>query len=307
VVAEKVSFCITPAEVGERVDKLVARKLQLGRRPTSELFAGGEVRVDGRRVRKGFVVSAGQSVVAESVCANEATPEPGAPLNVRFVNDDVVVVDKPAGQPSAVVRAGDTGTLASALLGRYPEMADVGYSAREPGLVHRLDTGTSGLLVAARTQAAFVLLRDGLKRGALEKHYLAIVQARPLPKRGTLASWLATDSRNRQRVVVAHTPDGLRGAQHRATHWQVLGSSGAWQLLRLRAKSAYRHQIRAHLAAMGIPIAGDVLYGGHVDPRLGHRHALHASYIAWAGEGTVGAFAVHAGLPRDMLRLLDSP
>jgi 23S rRNA pseudouridine1911/1915/1917 synthase len=307
VVAQKISFCITSAEAGERVDKLLARRLRLGRRLAAELFAGGKVRVDGRRVRKGFVVSAGQSVVAESVCANEAAPEPDAPLNVQFVNDDVVVVDKPAGQPSAVVRAGDTGTLASALLGRYPEMAHVGYSRRESGLVHRLDTGTSGLLVAARTQAAFVLLRDGLKRGALEKHYLAIVQARPLPERGTLASWLATDPRNRRRVVVANAPTGLCGAQRRATHWQVLGASGTWQLLRLRVNSAYRHQIRAHLAAMGIPIAGDVLYGGHVDPRLGHRHALHASYIAWAGEGTVGAFAVHAGLPRDMLRLLDSP
>jgi 23S rRNA pseudouridine1911/1915/1917 synthase len=305
VVARELSFAVTRAETGERVDKILARRLKLGRRATAELFASGKVRVDGRKVPKGFVVSAGQNVAANAICSSEATPEPDAPLNVRYVDDQVVVVDKPAGQPTAVVHAGDTGTLANALVGRYPEMADVGYSRREPGLVHRLDTGTSGLLVAARTQDAFMLLRDGLKRGALEKHYLAIVPAGLLPERGSFASWLATNPRDRRRVAVAHTPERLTGAQHRATHWRVLGSNGPWQLLRLFVSSAYRHQIRAHLAAMGFPIAGDVLYGGRVDSRLGHRHALHASYIAWAGEGTVGAFAVCADLPREMEDLLD--
>ena len=106
---------------------------------------------------------------------------------------------------------------------------------------------------------------------------------------------------------MASTPAGLRGAQYRETHWEVLRSGEAWQLVQVRVSSAYRHQIRAHLAAMGVPIAGDVLYGGTAEPKLGPRHALHASYIAWTGEGTVSPFAVRAELPREMAVLLDSP
>lgn len=291
----------------QRIDRLLAARLGVGRRRLSALFSCGRVRVDGRVVPKSFVPHAGQVVTADPVESDEAAPEPAAPLRVHLVNAQVVVVEKPAGQPSAVLRAGDSGTLANALVGRYPEMAEVGYSKREPGLVHRLDTGTSGLLVAARSPAAFLALREGLKQGALEKRYLAIVPVGLRSQAGTFSSWLGTHPRDRRRVVAASGTDGLRAAERRTTHWRVIRENGPWQLLELLVSSAYRHQIRAHLAAMGVPIAGDVLYGGARHPGFDHRHALHASYVAWAGDTVVAAFAAQAELPSDMARLLEGP
>jgi len=298
------TFVLTVSEAGERLDKIVARHLQLGRRSVGELFARGMVRVEGRPTMKGVLGRAGQEVSVSFSPDEGPLPEPDAPLCVRLQTDAVVVVDKPAGQPAAALRSSERGTLAGALLGHYPEMKTVGYGVREPGLIHRLDTRTSGLLIAARTMGAFTTLREALARGALQKSYLAIVPAGDLPRSGEITTWLGPEHRGSVRVVVAASPQALRGARQSTTRWRVLRAAREWQLLEIAAPHAYRHQIRVHLAALGFPIAGDEVYGGSPVDGLGARHALHASYVAWAGDPTLPSFAVASTLPREMEELL---
>ena len=151
---------------------------------------------------------------------------------------------------------------------------------------------------------AFVTLREALARGALQKHYLAVVPAGALPCSGEMTTWLGPERRGSGRVVVAASPRALRGARRATTRWHVLQAARDWQLVEVVAPHAYRHQVRVHLAALGFPIAGDVQYGGSPVEQLGARHALHASYVAWAGDATLPSFAVASTLPREMEQLL---
>jgi 23S rRNA pseudouridine1911/1915/1917 synthase len=229
-------------------------------------------------------------------------PEVDAPLTVVLERDDLVVASKPAGQPTAPLSGLETGSLAGALLGRYPEMRGVGYREREPGLVHRLDTLTSGLVLAARTAEAFEVLRRALRQGEIEKRYLAVVESTGLPSEGWIDDALGPHPRDPKRVAIM--ADGATGAHRSETHWRRVRSASQWTLIEVAVHRAYRHQIRAHLAHIGHPIAGDALYGGATVPRLGSRHALHASYIAWAGRDPVAAFLAEDALPGAFVRLL---
>jgi 23S rRNA pseudouridine1911/1915/1917 synthase len=315
---DAIAFQVGSDEAGERLDRLVARKVTAGgRRKVSELFERGAVRVGGRVAKKGAVAREGDAVTVRLAPAIVAE---NAPLEVRLETPGVVVVEKPAGQPTVPARDGDEGTLASALLGRYPEMANVGYRLREPGLLHRLDTETSGLLVAARSTEAFATLRAALSAGHIEKRYLAVVAAAGLPESGVVEAALAPDPRDGRRVLVLeggarphHDGTGVQGSpalEHdevapglRVTRFRKLRVAGPWALVEIEARHAYRHQVRVHLASLGHPIAGDALYGGPAAGLAGQRHALHASYVAWAGDDVVGAFAVESPLPDDLAAL----
>ena len=132
-----------------------------------------------------------------------ALPDAAAPLNVRLELPELLVVEKPAGQPSAPLAPGELGTVANALVARYPEMAGVGYRPREPGLLHRLDTQTSGLLVAARSEASFAALKAALSGGLLEKRYLAVVTDHGLERQGRVESVLSVDPKHPERVLVS--------------------------------------------------------------------------------------------------------
>jgi 23S rRNA pseudouridine1911/1915/1917 synthase len=295
-----VSFRVAEAEAGQRLDKLVTRRVGSGgRRKVAELFEKGAVRLGGRIARKSALAHAGDEVTVRM--APLLRPEPELPLDVRLETDLVVVLNKPAGQPTVPARDGDGGTLAGALLARYPEMANVGYRAREPGLLQRLDTGTSGLLVAARSAAAFAALRSALGEGRLEKRYLAVVLAEGLPARGRVETPLAPDPQDGRRVSVPRA--GGAREKVRVTAFETLRVAGPWALVQVEARHAYRHQVRVHLASIGHPIAGDGLYGGPAAPLGPGRHALHASYVAWSGDDAVPAFAVDCPLPADLSAL----
>lgn len=310
---------ITEADVGARLDKLIVQKVPgLGRATAKRLFSEGRVKIlaggEGRprRAAKGDVAGKDDVIdleLDEAEAASAAVPDTNTALTVVLETPHLIIADKPAGQPTAPLHPGERGTLANALLGRYPELASVGFSTREPGLCHRLDTGTSGLVLAARTKPAFVTLTTALKEGRLDKRYLVLCSATDLPESGSIDIPLAPHPKDRRRVYpCVHPRDVVRYAPRPATTaYQKLRESDGVALVEVRAPKAARHQIRAHFAAIGYPLLGDTLYGGPERPALEGRHALHAHRIAWEGDKTVPAFTAESPLPANLAAILGSP
>jgi 23S rRNA pseudouridine1911/1915/1917 synthase len=303
-------WVIEQEDEGQRLDKLVAKKAGLSRAEVRRLFEEKRVKIGRNVVSKGDVARAGGTLVVSLIEGPEAAiPEenPSLPLRILLERDDVVVVDKPAGQPTAPLRVGETGTLANALAGRFPEMRSLGANPKEPGLIHRLDNDTSGVLVAARTQRAHDALVEALREGKLQKLYLAVCHDLDgaLPDQGSIEIPLAPHPKDRRRVLAClHPRDVERLAPRPAiTHYEVKRRYGDLALLELKAPRALRHQIRAHFAAIRCPLVGDVLYGAPPREELG-RHALHASSVVWGGSAAVPAFTVLSPLPSELERLL---
>jgi 23S rRNA pseudouridine1911/1915/1917 synthase len=300
---------------GARLDKAIAQLLpELSRARAMRAISLGAVRVNGRRLKKGETVAKGDLLrldIAQVIDA-PAVAVADAPLKVVFETEALIIVDKPAGQPTAPIRAGEVGTLVNAILGRYPELvptrsdAFIGHSPREPGIVHRLDTDTSGALAVARTTAAFEELKAALKEGRLDKQYLLVCSGDGLPDDGTIELPLANHPKDQRRVYACvHPRDVVRYEPRPATtRYRVVRRTTAWALVEVRVGKALRHQIRAHFGAIGHPLAGDELYGGLGIRALG-RHALHAARITYSGGAVVPAFDVEVSLPKDMTSLLE--
>lgn len=304
-VSDERTVTVGADEAGERLDKLLVRHFPgLGRRGATALVEQGRVKVSGARAAKSHRLVAGDVVSVQGQWEGPPPPEPDAPLVIRLERADLVVVDKPAGQPTAPLTATEVGTLAGALLGRYPEMAGIGYRPREPGILHRLDTRTSGLVIAARTREAFESLREALVAHRLDKRYLAIVQAFGLPDSGAIERALMPHASGSGRVLLAPPDATSSGARVCRSDFRTLTRHERWALVEVTVARAYRHQVRVHLAASGWPILGDLDYGGVVANAIAERHALHASHVAWAGDARVPAFAVDSPLPDDLAALL---
>lgn len=301
---------------GARLDKVVVALVPgASRARVKKAIEGGEIRVNGRVAPKGAVVREGDVLEIDEVLARTAdepcVADPDAVLVVAYETDAVLLIDKPAKMPTAPLRDGELGTLANALVARYPELAGIGYSPREPGIVHRLDTDTSGLIVVGRSIDAFETLREALRSEELEKEYLLVCASAGLPDEGTIEYPIANHPKDKRCVYPCiHPRDVMRYAPRPATtHYRVEARKGNWALVRAKAPKAIRHQLRAHFAAIGHPLAGDVLYGGVETPGLS-RHALHASRVAWKGERpnakgpALPGFDVTSPLPDDMAALV---
>lgn len=305
----KTERTVPPELDGARLDKaVVALAPGASRARVKKAIDAGEIRVNGRVLPKGGVVKNGDvlSLDDASIQAGESAciPEPDASLVVRHETPKVLVVEKPAGQATTPLRPDETGTLANALVGRHPELAGIGYSPREPGVVHRLDTETSGLVVVARTKEAFETLRDALQGEKLTKEYVLVCASADLPDRGTIEIPIANHPKDKRRVYpCVHPRDVMRYAPRPASTRYVVEKRGdRWALVRAEAPRAIRHQLRAHFAAIDHPLAGDTLYGG--EPVI-PRQALHASRVAFDGAGDPElAFDVRAELPADIASLL---
>ncbi len=283
-----------------RLDRwLVTREPSLGRKRAKALCDGGHVSVDGRRAWKSLPLTAGAAVSFPASEPKRAVGNASLPLDIRFEDEDCVIVCKIAGQPTAPLDGRESGTLANALLGRFPAMDGVGDNPLELGLIHRLDNGTSGLLIAAKSQRAFDILKRALAQGEISKEYIAVVHDRSLPESGCIDAPLAPSPHNSRRVSVARP--GARQARPAETRFTVLARLGGVAVVSVQAKKALRHQIRAHLASIGCPLANDEPYGGARIDRLDPgRHALHARRVAWQGCPSIAGFDVSAELPADL-------
>ncbi len=301
-----------PDSAEGRLDRAVADALGAGRAAVKRAFQLGDVRVEGRRARASDAAVPGARVEIElEEVAGPPAPEPDAPLRVLALHPRLVVVDKPAGVPVHPLTAGERGTLASAVVARYPECVQASPDPREGGAVQRLDQETSGCVVFARDRAAWDELHAALRARRVEKIYLALVLGRvaaggvvsvPLAQRGA-------------RVVPA--PDAVaeerltaKGATPRPaeTHYDVERAFDRFTLLRVRIVTGVMHQIRAHFAHLGHPVAGDALYGGEAAARALpglERQFLHAARIALDAPGG-GRVEAESPLPAELSRVLST-
>lgn len=292
-------FVVSDEETGERVDVFLRRHVpDMSRAKAKTLAADGAVRIDGRRSRKGTRVQVGQTVTLDSAPPPkefQALANADLPLSVVQEHADWVVVDKPAGMAMHPLRPEENDTLCNALVARYPEMAEVGYATREPGILHRLDNETSGLVLAARNAEAFAALRETLTSNGIDKRYAALVAGEVVAPK-TIDTPLAHDPSDKRKIKACFDEREVERLGARPALTEVLSSEtkGEYSLVEVLASSARRHQVRVHLAAFGHPLVGDALYGG---PEGSPRHLLHASMLAFEYGGE--RFEVRSKLPTD--------
>ena len=279
-----------------RVDVWLAGALSLPRARVKELLERGAVRVGGRPPRKGDRTVAGARV--EITLPDEdprPVPQPELSLNVLHVDPQLVAVDKPAGMPSHPLQPGERGTVVNALVTRYPECTDASADPREGGLVHRLDTFTSGVLLAARTPDAWRAVREAFSGRQVDKRYLAVVT-------GPVADDGEIDLPLRHRGD--HVEPALAGGGREAlTDFRVVSRARDAALLDVRIRTGVLHQIRAHLASIGAPVLGDADYGGRLHPGL-PRFFLHAARLGLLHPATGSRLEVVAPLPDELRRVL---
>jgi 23S rRNA pseudouridine1911/1915/1917 synthase len=280
---------VEPEAVGERLDVFLARAAG-SRAAAQRLIAAGRVLVDGEPRAKRHTVAAGERVTIAPADEAPAPEVPDAPYAVAYEDEHLLVIDKPAGVVVHPARGHAAGTLAQALAGR----AAGGEDPRRAGIVHRLDRDTSGLLVVARTEPAHAALKEQLRRREITREYLALVEGCPAARAGTIDAPLGRDRRIRTRVST--DTDEPRTA---VTHFEVEQPLTGFTLLRVRLETGRTHQIRAHLLAIGHPVAGDREYGR--SGLLGlERQFLHAERLAFRHPVTGEPVDVRSPLPGDL-------
>jgi 23S rRNA pseudouridine1911/1915/1917 synthase len=237
------------------------------------------------------------------------TPHPDArrPLNVAYEDESVLVVDKPAGMATHGFSARDRNTLANLLLASRPALMNIGNSRWQPGLVHRLDTETSGLVLVAKTQSAFEHLRLQFRGRRVEKKYWALVWGTPVLE-GEVAYPLAHDPGDKRRMK-ALCGSAKLGSRQKAwaalTHFRKLSEINGLSLVEIRMSTGVTHQIRVHLATIGHPIVGDLLYGPNRRERFGlERHFLHAFCLKFSHPEDDRLLQVESRLPADLRAVL---
>jgi 23S rRNA pseudouridine1911/1915/1917 synthase len=264
---------------GTRLDVFLSRQVVgLSRRAAQAAIAAGEVRVNGHRTRKGNALREGDRVeLADAVIAPAIlSANAELPISILYEDDAMVAVDKPAGVPSHALATDETGTVANLLLARYPEMRAIGAPPLEAGLVHRLDTQTSGVLLAARTAPAYRSLRKQFECHEVQKEYLAVVRG-DLAATGQIRSRLAHDRRDRRRMRLVRDVNQRDSGRPAQTFYRPRERFGSETLVCVVIQTGVMHQIRVHLASIGHPVVGDALYGEAGTPAA--RHLLHASRL----------------------------
>lgn len=284
------SFTCTQNDVG-RLDKVVLSRAPGSTRAlVNDAFARGAVRTGTRVLKKSDKVYAGLEVSVDGLAeaADRAVaPEPDAALDVVYSDASFVAVDKPAGMACHPIAPGEKGTLVAALLARYPECGSVGPDPLMCGLLHRIDGGTSGLLLAARTNDAYDAIRAQFTEHAAVKTYLALVEGR-VNEAGGVSGHLAHASsfRGRMRCVSGAALPGGEKPMFAETFYKPLEFRDGATLLEVTIKTGVTHQIRCQLASIGHPIAGDELYGSKLASPATGGHALHSYSVTFAHPAT---------------------
>jgi len=295
---------VAPEDAGERVDKLLARLLAgLSRARIQALILGGHLNIDGTTV-----TDASRRVKAgERLALDEPPPEPAKPtaqkiaLDVVYEDKDVIVIDKPAGMVVHPAPGNRDRTLVNALIAHCgASLSGIGGEKR-PGIVHRIDKDTSGLIVAAKNDRAHAALAAAFARHDIDRVYLAILRGRPMPSEGDIEGAIARDKWHRKRMSVV-----AKGGKPALTHYRVLAArqDGAASLVECRLATGRTHQIRVHMAELGHPLVGDTLYSRSRRPLPPlkvefSRQALHAAVLGFAHPRTSKTLRFVSKIPKD--------
>ncbi|HEY2954445.1 MAG TPA: RluA family pseudouridine synthase [Candidatus Eisenbacteria bacterium] len=308
---------VVPApQAGERLDRYLAgAQAELSRSRLQALIREGRVRVNGRAARASLRLQGGDQVHVDlpPPRVSALVPE-DIPLAIVYEDESLLVVNKPPGMvvhPGAGVRSG---TLVHALLHHDSGIAGVG-GAERPGIVHRLDRDTSGLMVVARGAQAYRALIEAIKNREVRRRYLGLAWGNPRAEAGVIEAPIGRDPRHRQRMAVV-----ARGGKPARTRWRVTERFGACSALELDLDTGRTHQIRVHLAHAGHPVVGDGVYGGRSRMRLSAspaersvvealldmlpRQALHASELEFAHPVSAVRLRFEAPLPADLAAAL---
>jgi 23S rRNA pseudouridine1911/1915/1917 synthase len=308
--SETVTLIVSEADVGSRLDAYLAAQIEgWSRARLQRLIDEGEVLVNGNRAKTSYKVSAKDEIEVELTPApySNFIPE-NIPLDIVFEDEDVIIINKPAGlvvHPAAGIHSG---TLANALAYHFQQLSQAG--SRRPGIVHRLDKDTSGLLVVAKTESGHENLADQFRAREVFKSYVALVYGVVKQEGGRIEQPIARDPRNRTRMAIV---PGGRGA---LSLYKVRRSFDSFTLLDVELKTGRTHQIRVHLAWLKHPVVGDELYSGGrdnnvQDPQLRaqirklNRQFLHAEQLGFRHPRTGEQMRFSARLPEALLRLLE--
>jgi 23S rRNA pseudouridine1911/1915/1917 synthase len=279
------SFRVEPPEAGERLDRLAARRLGLSRSLVQRLIEDSSLHVDGEEASPSYKVRDGQLV--EAWLPEEGLSPEDIPVPVVFEDEHILVVDKPAG---LVVHPGAgnlSGTLVNALLGRG---IVGGEDPSRPGVVHRLDRDTSGLMVLAKSEPAYSRLVEMMWSRRVERVYRAVVVGEGLPETGTIDSPVGRDPDNPTLMAAGVGKPAI-------THFEVVAAAAGHIMLRVRLETGRTHQIRVHLSAIGYPVYADPLYGTPVPDR---RLWLHAERLSFDHPISGKTLEFHTAIPEDL-------
>jgi 23S rRNA pseudouridine1911/1915/1917 synthase len=287
-----VRFTVADSDAGARLDKALAGRAEIGSRSLSERLlreqavrVNGEVRAKSHRLEPGAVVEFELPEETRGISAELVVVE------IPYEDEHLLVVDKPAGLSVHAGAGGRRATLAGQLLTLG---ASGGHDPERPGIVHRLDRDTSGLLVVARSEEAYVALQDAIRRRQVERRYYALVRGRPRSRAGRIEASIGRDRRDPTRRSL--DTDEPREA---VTHFEIAETTSEHALLDVRLETGRTHQIRVHLAAIGLPVSGDAQYGVAGDLGLG-RQFLHAYRLRFRHPVTDEELDVRSPLPPEL-------
>jgi len=288
---------VAAGDAGRRVDVALAARLGLSRTAVQRLVRDGRVLVDGAPAGKHHVLRAGEQVRWElpPPARSELVPE-AVDVPIVYEDDWLLVVDKPAGMVVHPAPGHERGTLVQALL----DKGIAGGHGRRPGVVHRLDRDTSGLLIVARGEEAYRRLVAAMSARRIARTYLALVCGAVPQDEGTIDAPIGRHVRDRRRMAV----HSVR-ARPAVTHFTVLGREAGYTLARVRLETGRTHQIRVHFAALGYPVAGDVTYGRRPVPDGLTRHFLHAAELRFAHPGDGRELRFESPLPAELEGFLE--
>ena len=295
---------IPAALAGERLDRVVSIIADISRSEARELVAAGGAKVDGVDAPNGKVrLTEGQVVLVDLdkiPVAELPKPDPSVTVEVLYEDDHVIVINKPVGLVVHPAAGHGTGTLVNGLLVRYPEIATVGQPLR-PGIVHRLDAGTSGLMVVARSQAAYESLVEAMSDHDVEREYMALAWGHFDSANGVIDAAIGRDPRDPLKMAV------VREGKWARTHFEVVDEfvdPADLSLVQCTLETGRTHQIRVHLAAVGHAVVGDSTYGGARSSLKSPRPMLHAARLAFAHPVTGDHMEFGAGMPADMVAVI---
>jgi 23S rRNA pseudouridine1911/1915/1917 synthase len=290
-------FTVAETDVGTRLDRVLASRPEIGSRSLAErLVESRAVTVDGSLVQKSHRLEGGSVVEVHLPDEPEGLRAEPVTATIAYEDDDVVVVDKPAG----VTMHPGAGKVGSTLAGQLLTLgARGGESPERPGIVHRLDRDTSGLLVATRSESAYDVLQEAVRRREVERRYLALVRGHPRSRSGRIDAPIGRDRRDpTKRSLDTQEP------REAITHFEIVELLPEHALLDVRLETGRTHQIRVHLAAIDLPVAGDPTYGVKGDLGL-ERQFLHAHRLRFRHPVTGGELDLASPLPTDLERALE--